>query len=169
MDQDQNPCFSDLKDAKKFSLSFYPQAHYLHAKILCQNFILKALFQSAQHLYEKLKDPAPDLDTYHWLMDPDPGGPKTCVSGSPTLVRLYLEGPIRCSRYFMSGMVPPPNTIVVKSTTTRVVVTRTLTVLYCSQHKSTNSIDTQSTECQHWIGTSKASAKGCQNWFSASP
>ncbi len=37
----------------------------------------------------KGKDPAPDLVTKHWLMDPDLGGPKTCGSWSPTLVRLY--------------------------------------------------------------------------------
>jgi hypothetical protein len=45
-------------------------------------FILQALFQSAQHLYEK-KGTYPD--PYLWLLDPDPGGPKTCGSGSPTL------------------------------------------------------------------------------------
>jgi hypothetical protein len=26
----------------------------------------------------KGKDPDPDLDPHLWLMDPDPGGPKTC-------------------------------------------------------------------------------------------
>ncbi len=29
----------------------------------------------------KAKDPEPDPDPYPWLMDPDPGGPKTCESG----------------------------------------------------------------------------------------
>jgi hypothetical protein len=46
------------------------------------------------HLWEKGKDldPEPDPYRYLWLMDPDPGGPKTCGScksrsgsGSPTL------------------------------------------------------------------------------------
>ncbi len=33
----------------------------------------------------KGKDPEPD--PHLWLMNPDPGGPKTCGSGSPTLLR----------------------------------------------------------------------------------
>jgi hypothetical protein len=56
--------------------------------ILWKIFILQALFQSAEHNYEKKKDLEPD--PYLCLMDPDPGGPKTCgpESGSvpPTLV-----------------------------------------------------------------------------------
>jgi hypothetical protein len=32
------------------------------------------------------KGKAPDLDPYLSLTDPDPGGPKTCGSGSPTLL-----------------------------------------------------------------------------------
>jgi hypothetical protein len=32
------------------------------------------------------KDPEPDPDPYLSLVDPDPGGSKTCGSGSPTLV-----------------------------------------------------------------------------------
>ncbi len=43
---------------------------------------------SAQHIYEKKKDP--ELDPYLSLIVPDPGGPKSCGSGSgsgsPTLV-----------------------------------------------------------------------------------
>ncbi len=38
----------------------------------------------------KGKDPEPDPDPYLCLMDPNPGGPKTCGSGSPTLVILAL-------------------------------------------------------------------------------
>ncbi len=30
-------------------------------------------------------EPDPDPDQYLLLVDPDPGGPKTCGSGSPTL------------------------------------------------------------------------------------
>ncbi len=62
-DQDSTPFFSDFKGAKRnfssyFFLITYLQAHSLQsilifAKILCQNFILQALFQSAQHLYKK--------------------------------------------------------------------------------------------------------------------
>ncbi len=55
---------------------------------MCQNVILQALFQFAQHIYEKGKDPEPSPEPHLWLLDPDPGGPKTCgscgsVSGSP--------------------------------------------------------------------------------------
>ncbi len=43
---DPTPFYSDFKNAKiYFFLTNYPQAHY--------NFILHALFQTAQHLYEK--------------------------------------------------------------------------------------------------------------------
>jgi hypothetical protein len=37
----------------------------------------------------KGKDPEPD--PYLWLMDPDPGGLKTCRSGSPTLFLGLLD------------------------------------------------------------------------------
>ncbi len=57
---DPTPFFSDFKDAKKISFFFLyltrrPQAHYLQSYKLnfCWRFILQALFQSAQHLYEK--------------------------------------------------------------------------------------------------------------------
>ncbi len=41
-------------------------------------------------MYGKREGSARDLDPYLWLVDPDPGGPKTCGScgsGSPTLVK----------------------------------------------------------------------------------
>jgi hypothetical protein len=43
----------------------------------------------------KWKDPEPDENPYLWLMDPDPGGPKTCGScgsGSPAVVSQFLHG-----------------------------------------------------------------------------
>jgi hypothetical protein len=50
------------------------------------NFFLQALFQSAQHLYEKREgsgsDPIPLTNGSR------SGGPKTCGSGSPTLCRI---------------------------------------------------------------------------------
>jgi hypothetical protein len=63
---DPTPFFSDFKDAKKkFSRIFsycLPSGTlfsvlkiYFFAKILCYNFILQALCQCAQHLYEKRK------------------------------------------------------------------------------------------------------------------
>ncbi len=42
----------------------------------------------------KRKDPEPERDPYLKLMDPDPGGPKTCGScgsGSPTLVHTIIH------------------------------------------------------------------------------
>ncbi len=74
-----------------FILITCPQAHHLQSKKF--NFLLifwvKTLF--CRHYFRPLntflrkgKDPDPHL----WLMDPDPGGPKTCGScgsGSPTL------------------------------------------------------------------------------------
>jgi hypothetical protein len=61
---------------KYFFLITYLQAHYLQSYVKIQ--ILQALFQSAQHLYEKEKNP-----------ELDPEEPKTCGSGteSPTLLR----------------------------------------------------------------------------------
>jgi hypothetical protein len=62
---DPTPFFSsvNLRMQKRFFSSYfflitYPQAQYLQsytifAKLLCLNFILQALFKSAQHLYEK--------------------------------------------------------------------------------------------------------------------
>ncbi len=70
---DPTPFFSDFKDSKKnyfgpyFFLITYPQAHYLQSSKFnfmlkfCQNFILQALFQSAQHIFEKIRK-NPELD-----------------------------------------------------------------------------------------------------------
>ncbi len=66
-----------------------------------------ALFQSAQHIYEK--DPEPDPDPHLWLMDPDPGGPRIWGSGSvsptllntvlyPTITSLFSAGPANIDR-----------------------------------------------------------------------
>jgi hypothetical protein len=73
---DPTPFFIDFKDAKKnFSYFFRitcPQAHHLQSNKLIFKFKIKlnlqALFQSAQHIYEKRSpdpivrssDPAPD-------------------------------------------------------------------------------------------------------------
>ncbi len=46
------------------------------AKILCYNFILQALFQSAQHLYEEGEGSGRGPDLYLWQMDPYPEGPE---------------------------------------------------------------------------------------------
>jgi hypothetical protein len=69
---DPTPFFSDFKVAKKKFLSYNLPTGTLSSvlkikffdKIMCLNFILQALFRSAQHLYEKregsgsgLKDP----------------------------------------------------------------------------------------------------------------
>jgi hypothetical protein len=56
---DLTPFFMTFKDAKKNIFYNLPAGTssvlkiYFFAKILCQNFILQALFQAAQHLYEK--------------------------------------------------------------------------------------------------------------------
>jgi hypothetical protein len=84
---DPTPFFSDFKDVRKMFpifFSYYLPAGTLSsvlkieffAKILSLNFIFKALFQSAQHLYMR--------------QGKDPGGPKTRGSGSPTLALPYL-------------------------------------------------------------------------------
>jgi hypothetical protein len=40
----------------------------------------------------KGKNPEPDPDPFHLLIDPeDPGGPKACESGSPTLVSFLFS------------------------------------------------------------------------------
>jgi hypothetical protein len=46
---------------------------YIFAKILCLIFILQALFQSAQHIYEKREGSGAGAGS----VPPDPGGPKT--------------------------------------------------------------------------------------------
>ena len=42
-------------------------------------------FSPLNTFMRKGKDTEPEPDPHLWLMDPDPGGPKTCGSGSPTL------------------------------------------------------------------------------------
>ena len=73
----------------------YPQANHLQSKKF--NFLLKfcvkmlfyrLYFSPLNTFMRKGKNPVPDLDPYLWLMDPNPGGSKTCRSGSgsPTLL-----------------------------------------------------------------------------------
>ncbi len=78
----------------------YPRAHYLqsqkfnfllkfYVKILC----CKHYFSPLSTFVRKGKDP----DPYLWVFDPDPGAPKTCGSGSPTLKkRKYFDVPKSC-------------------------------------------------------------------------
>ncbi len=76
---------------KYFFLIICPQPHHLQTEIL--NFLLKFsveilfcrhYFSPLNTFMRKGKDPDPVSDPYLWLMDPDtdPGGPKTCGSGS---------------------------------------------------------------------------------------
>ncbi len=54
--------------------------------LLKLKFCLQAVFIPLNTCIRKGKDPEPD--PYLWLVDPDPGGPKTCgSSGSPTLAK----------------------------------------------------------------------------------
>ncbi len=78
--------FSDLADAKKitffpyFFLITYPQTHWYQSLNRCfkDKFCVKILF--FKHYFSP-------LNTFmRKRKDPDPGGPKTCGSGSPTLV-----------------------------------------------------------------------------------
>jgi hypothetical protein len=64
---DPTPFFSDFKDAKK--LIFF--------------FILSFSYNSPTGTLSLVWTPEPD--PYLWLMDSEPGGPKTFGSGSPTL------------------------------------------------------------------------------------
>jgi hypothetical protein len=105
VDPDPTPFFIDFKDAKKNIFSYFflficPQANHLQykkffAKILCKNDILQALYQSAQHIYEKIEGSGSGAGARSGSVpltkDPDPGGPTTCGScgsGSPTLLGL---------------------------------------------------------------------------------
>ncbi len=63
-----------------------PQAHHLQSKKLnfVQNFCVKILF--CRHYFSL-------LNTFMSKgKDPDPGGAKTCGSGSPTLMVNYCKG-----------------------------------------------------------------------------
>ncbi len=95
MDPDRDPTldqtifFSDLKNenfSSYFFLITYPRANYcifnLKNLIFCKKFVLKFYFASiisirSIPLWERIRDP--NL----WLMDPDPGGPKTCGDPYP--------------------------------------------------------------------------------------
>ncbi len=102
---DPTPFFIDFQDAKKniFFKYFFrvtcSQAHHLQSKKLnfLRKFCVKMLF--CRHYFSLLntfmrKGKDTDPDPYLWLMDPDPGGPKTCGSfgsGSPTLLCARCE------------------------------------------------------------------------------
>jgi hypothetical protein len=93
--------FSDFKYAKKIFFKFF--SYHLptgklssilkfsfFAKILCKNFVLNHYFSPLNTFMRKGKDPdqEPEPDPNFLLIDPDPGGPKTCGScgsGSPIL------------------------------------------------------------------------------------
>ncbi len=99
-DPDPTPFFTVFKDAKKIFVSQFflitcPQAHHLRSKklIFLLKFCVKMLF--CRHYFSLLntfmrKGKDPDPDPYIGLMDPDPGGPETCGSGSgsPTLLKI---------------------------------------------------------------------------------
>jgi hypothetical protein len=80
---DPTPFFSDIENAKKnflhiffFHIIFILKNLFID-KILFKNFILMALFQSTEHIYENREGSGSGSVS---LMDPDPGGPKTCGS-----------------------------------------------------------------------------------------
>jgi hypothetical protein len=53
-------------------------------------YFVKHFFSLLNTFMGKGEDPEPDPDPLLFLMDPEPGGPKTCGScgsGSPTLVK----------------------------------------------------------------------------------
>ncbi len=82
------PFFCDFKDAKKFFSIFFSYnlpagtlSSVLKFNVLLKFCVLKYYFASiilvrSTPLWEK-KDPEPDSDSYLWIMDPDPEGPKT--------------------------------------------------------------------------------------------
>ncbi len=104
------PFFSGFKVPKKYFHIFsynLPAGTFSSVLILnfllkfCSNFILQALFQSTQHLFEKGKEP--DSDLYLWWIDPDRGGPKTWGSRSLTLL-WSIGGTLTCIsviRYYL--------------------------------------------------------------------
>jgi hypothetical protein len=78
---DPTPFFSDFKDAKKNFSNNLPAGTL--SSVFKKNFSCKHYFSPLNTFMRKGKDP----HQYLWLIDPDPGGPKTCESGSgsPTL------------------------------------------------------------------------------------
>jgi hypothetical protein len=106
MDPDPTPFFHWFLRTQKnnffhnfsyFFLIFCPQAHHLQPKkfnlllkFCAKNLFCRLYFSPLKNTFMwKGKDP----DPYLWLIDPDPGGPKTCGSGSgsgsPTLIYLF--------------------------------------------------------------------------------
>ena len=82
---------------KKFHIFFLKT--YLPYIIFSKQFCIEILF--CKHYFSPLntfmrkgKVPDPEPDPYLWLMDPDPGGPKTCGScgsESPTRFQISLR------------------------------------------------------------------------------
>ncbi len=80
---DPIPFFGYFKEVEKLIFFPYFLLWLTHRHII---FSLKNLI-FCYNYFRKGKDPYQEQDPYLWLMDPDPGGPKTCGSGSPTQAR----------------------------------------------------------------------------------
>ncbi len=82
---------------------------------MCLNSLfVKHYFSLLNTFMGKGKDPEPNPEPYLWLMDPDPGGPKTCGSfsgsGSPTCLKCILTYCLITYKFFrfrLSSAISP--------------------------------------------------------------
>ncbi len=65
------------------------------AKICIKILFCKHYFSPLNTFMRKGKDPDPEPDPYLWLMDPDPGGPKTCRIRNPNTAFLQAFAMIK--------------------------------------------------------------------------
>jgi hypothetical protein len=109
-----------FKRCKSLFLSVFlitcPQAHHLQSKkfYILLTFSVKILF--CRHYFSPLntfmrKGKDPDPDPYLWIIDPDPGGPKTCGIPNSAVFLSRKHKPCFASLYFftVSSSPPPPS------------------------------------------------------------
>jgi hypothetical protein len=85
---------NDLQDANKEYINYFAyyflKVHILHSSKIKSQRSHKTVESSVYYyfIFSGLlkEDPNPDPDSYLWLADPDPGGPKTLESGPGTLI-----------------------------------------------------------------------------------
>jgi hypothetical protein len=102
--------------------------------IFCKNFIFRPYFCLLNTSMRKGKDPEPD--PYLMDSDPDPGGPKTCGSKSPTLLArkafllAYLLGMFLLRRSLQQKQLTPQAMIIMSEAETAPTISSSFRLIW---------------------------------------